>query len=141
MNRFTTAAKVGVFAVVTVVAGYYIYQFINKGIGSEDGYVVYALFNDASGLAKHSQVRVAGMPVGNIESIKLEGKKARVGIRVDEDVPLYDDASVAKVASSLLGEYYLSIAPGTEGKSRLEDGDQIKIVIGATSTDDLMREI
>ena len=141
MNRFTTAAKVGVFAVVTVVAGYYIYQFINKGIGSEDGYVVYALFDDASGLAKHSQVRVAGIPVGNIESIKLQGKKARVDIRMDEDVPLYDDASVAKVASSLLGEYYLSIAPGTEGKRELEDGDQIKIVIGATSTDDLMREI
>jgi phospholipid/cholesterol/gamma-HCH transport system substrate-binding protein len=141
MNRFTTAAKVGVFAVVTVVAGYYIYQFINKGIGSKDGYVVYALFNDASGLAKHSQVRVAGIPVGNIESIKLQGKLARVDIRMDKNVPLYDDASAAKVASSLLGEYYLSITPGTEGKRRLEDGDQIKIVIGATSTDDLMREI
>lgn len=141
MNKFTTSAKVGVFAVVTVIAGYYIYQFINKGVGSESGYTVYALMNDASGIAKYSQVRIAGIPVGNIESIKLEGNRARIDIRIDEGVPLYDDAAVTKVASSLLGEYYLGIAPGTEGKRQLEDGDQIKNVLGATSTDDLMREI
>ncbi len=141
MNRFTTAAKVGVFAVVTVVAGYYIYQFVNKGVGSGSGYVVYAMMNDASGIAKHSQVRVAGIPVGNIDSIKLSGNRARIDIRIDEGVPLYEDAAVTKVSSSLLGEYYLGIAPGTEGKKQLEDGDQIKNVLGATSTDDLMREI
>lgn len=141
MKRFTTAAKVGVFAVVTVLAGYFIYDFVTKGAGSGSGYVVYAMMNDASGIAKHSQVRVAGIPVGNIESIKLVGNRARVDIRIDEDVPLYDDASATKVASSLLGEYFMSIAPGTEGKRQLEDGDEIKNVLGATSTDDLMREI
>ena len=141
MNRFTTAAKVGLFAVVTVAVGYYIYTFINKGAGSESGYVVYALMDDAAGIAKHSQVKIAGIPVGNIKSIKLEGKKARIDIRVDKDVPLYDDAAVTKVASSLLGEYYLAITPGTEGKRELEDGDQIKNVLGATSTDDLMRQV
>jgi len=141
MKRFTTAAKVGVFAVVTVVAGYLIYNFVNKGAGSGSGYVVFAMMNDAAGIAKHSQVRVAGIPVGNIESVKLSGTRARVDIRMNPDVPLYDDASVTKVASSLLGEYYLAIAPGTEGKRKLEDGDEIKHVLGATSTDDLMREI
>ena len=41
MRRFTTAAKVGVFAVVTVVAGFLIYRFVTKGGGSGKGYVVY----------------------------------------------------------------------------------------------------
>jgi len=141
MKRFTTAAKVGVFAVVTVVAGYLIYNFVNKGAGSGSGYVVFAMMNDAAGIAKHSQVRVAGIPVGNIESVKLAGNRARIDIRMNPDVPLYDDASVTKVASSLLGEYYLAIAPGTEGKRKLDDGDEIKHVLGATSTDDLMREV
>ena len=30
MNRFSTAAKVGVFAVVTTLAGIFIYQFVSK---------------------------------------------------------------------------------------------------------------
>ncbi len=141
MNRFTTAAKVGMFAVVTVVVGYYMYTFIDKGASSESGYVVYALMDDATGIAKHSQVKIAGIPVGNITSIKLQGHRARVDIRMNPDVPLYDDATVTKVASSLLGEYYLQLTPGTEGKEELEDGDQIKNVLGATSTDDLMRQV
>lgn len=141
MRRFTTAAKVGVFAVVTVVAGLLIYRFISKSGAGGRGYVVYALLRDATGLAKHSQVRIAGIPVGAIEDIRLDGDKARVDIRINPEVPLYDDAAISKVASSLLGEYMLSIAPGTRGKRTLEDGDQIKHVQDATSTDQLMREV
>ncbi len=141
MVRVTTAAKVGVFIVVTLVAGYFIFRFVKKGIGTGDGYVVYALMDDATGVAKHSRVRVAGIPVGTIESIRLQGMKARVDIRIDEGVVLYDDAAVAKVASSLLGEYFLRIIPGTEGRETLEDGDRIRFVIEGTSTDQIMNEV
>lgn len=141
LARLTTAAKVGIFAVVTVVAGYFIYRFTRKGLGDGEGYVVYALMGDAVGIAKHSQVRVAGIPVGSIESVRLEHNQARVDIRIDPDVPLYEDAAVAKVQSSLLGEYYLSITPGTEGKRRLKDGDRIYVVIEAATTDELMKDL
>ncbi len=139
--RVTTAAKVGVFAVVMLAAGFLIYRFVNKSAGSGDGYVVYALMKDAAGIAKHSQVRIAGIPVGSIESVRLEGQLARIDVRMKPDVPLYEDATVTKVASSLLGEYFLAIAPGTEGKRELEDGDRIMVVYEATSTDQLMREM
>lgn len=139
--RLTTAAKVGILTVLTLVAAIYIYRFASKTAGSGKGYVVYALMEDATGIAKHSHVRIAGIPVGSIESIRLEKGQARIDIRIDSEVALYEDASVAKVASSLLGEYFLSIAAGTEGRQRLVDGDQIKVVTGAISTDDIMREV
>jgi phospholipid/cholesterol/gamma-HCH transport system substrate-binding protein len=141
MNRVSTAAKVGAFAVVTVVAAILIYQFVSKRAAGGDGYVVWALLPDATGIAKHSQVRVAGIPVGQIENVKLQDGKARIDIRVKPDVPLYEDAAVAKVASSLLGEYFLSLAPGTEGKTRLEDGDRIKHVIDAATTDEILKDV
>jgi phospholipid/cholesterol/gamma-HCH transport system substrate-binding protein len=141
LERATTAVKVGVFAVVMVTAGLLIYRFVTKSGPGGDGYVVYALMNDAAGIAKHSQVRMAGIPVGSIQSVKLEGNKARIDIRMDPEVPLYDDATVTKVASSLLGEYYLGLAAGTEGKRKLEEGDRIKIVIEGSTTDQLMREL
>jgi phospholipid/cholesterol/gamma-HCH transport system substrate-binding protein len=133
--------KVGVFAIVTVAAGLLIFRFVNKSGGSGDGYVVYALTRDASGIAKHSQVRIAGIPVGSIEGVRLEGDRARIDIRMNPDVPLYQDATATKVASSLLGEYYLGLSAGTEGRTKLKDGDRIMVVIEATSTDQLFREL
>jgi phospholipid/cholesterol/gamma-HCH transport system substrate-binding protein len=141
LDRFSTAAKVGAFAVVTLVAGVLIYRFVNKAVRTEGGYHVWALFRDASGIAKHSQVRVAGIPVGTVENIRLQHNKARVDMRIRRDVALYEDASAAKIASSLLGEYFLTLTPGTEGRRQLVDGDQIKIVIEATTPDDIMKDL
>ena len=141
LPKATTAAKVGAFAVAMIVAGFLIYRFVSKSAGSGKGYVVYVLMKDAAGIAKHSQVRIAGIPVGSIHGVRLEGDRARIDIRMDPEVPLYDDAAVTKVASSLLGEYYLAIAAGTEGRRQLKDGDRILHVNEAASTDQLMREL
>jgi len=141
MGRLTTAAKVGAFAFVTLVAGFLIYRFVSKGSNAGGGYTVYALMRDASGVAKLSQVRVAGIPVGNVTSIKLDHDRARIDVSINPDVKLYQDASIAKVASSLLGEYYLALTPGTEGRSELKDGDRIPNVVEAQTTDDILKQV
>ncbi|MEP7052142.1 MAG: MlaD family protein [Pseudomonadota bacterium] len=141
MGRFTTAAKVGAFAFVTLVASLLIFRFVSKSSHSGGGYVVYALMADASGIAKLSQVKVAGIAVGNVQSIKLDHDRARIDISMNPDVKLYRDASVSKVASSLLGEYYLALAPGTEGRDELKDGDRINTVVEAQTTDDIMKQV
>lgn len=141
MPRVSQAAKVGAFTIVTAAAGYAIHGFVTKGGSMDDGYAVYALMDDASGIAKHSQVRVAGIAVGTIENVSLQGQQARIDILVDEDVPLYRDASVSKVSSSLLGEYFLRIAPGTEGREQLQDGDQLLVLSEGATTDDILREV
>jgi phospholipid/cholesterol/gamma-HCH transport system substrate-binding protein len=139
-GRITTAAKVGAFALVMVVAGLAIYRYVTKS-GESAGYVVYARMKDASGIAKLSQVRIAGIPVGRVKSVKLERDLARIDIAMNDDVPLYEDAAVSKVASSLLGEFQLRIAPGTEGRRKLVEGDEIKVVTEGQTTDDLMRQM
>ena len=141
MGRFTSAAKVTVFIAATGVAAWAIYRFIEKRPGSGKGYVVYALFDDAVGVVKNSQVRVAGIPVGTIESVRLDKGKARIDIRVQSGVPLFTDAAVSKNSSSLLGEYYLAITPGTDGRTQLRDGDRIPVVVEGVTTDSLMKSL
>ncbi|MBK7586024.1 MAG: MCE family protein [Myxococcales bacterium] len=141
MNRFSTAAKVGVFAIATVVAGLFIYRFVSKQTAGSGGYVVWALLSDATGVPKNSQVKVAGIPIGQVESIRLQDGKARIDIRIRADVPLYEDAAVAKVSSSLLGEYFLAVAPGTEGKPQLQNGDRINAVTEAATTDQILKNV
>jgi phospholipid/cholesterol/gamma-HCH transport system substrate-binding protein len=141
MRRFTLAAKVGAFAVIMVVAGYLISRFVSKTAGSEHGYTVYVRLKDASGIAKHSQVRVAGIPVGVIESIRLEGGLARIDMKLKPDLPIFEDSAVLKASASLLGENYIAIAPGTEGRRKLVEGDEIKNVIEATTTDQILKQV
>ncbi|HEY5375513.1 MAG TPA: MlaD family protein [Polyangiaceae bacterium] len=141
MGRFTTAAKVGAFAFVMLAAGLLIYRFVSKSARAGGGLTVYALMSDASGIARLSQIRIAGIPMGAVQSVKLDHDRARIDIGINPDVKLYQDATVAKVASSLLGEYYLSISPGTEGRPELKDGDRINNVIEAQTTDDIMKQV
>jgi phospholipid/cholesterol/gamma-HCH transport system substrate-binding protein len=140
-GRITTAAKVGAFAVVMVVAGVLIYRYITKSGETEGGYVVFTRMKDASGIAKLSTVRIAGIPIGRVKSVRLDRDQARIDITINKDVPLYEDATASKVASSLLGEFQLKITPGTEGRRKLVDGDEIKQVTEAQTPDDLMRQM
>jgi phospholipid/cholesterol/gamma-HCH transport system substrate-binding protein len=140
-GRITNAAKVGAFAVVLVVAAVYMYRYVNKSGDSGDGYKVFTRMRDASGIAKLSQVRIAGIPVGRVTSVRLDRDMARIDIAMNKGVPLYEDAAAAKVASSLLGEFQLKISPGTEGRRQLQDGDEIHVVTEAQTPDDLMRQM
>src|SRR5512136_571951 len=99
MGRLSTAAKVGAFALLMVVAGIVIYRFITESGVKGKGYTVWCLMHDAAGVAKLSQVKMAGIPVGAVKSIRLQGGQARIDILVDQSVPLYEDASVSKVSS------------------------------------------
>jgi phospholipid/cholesterol/gamma-HCH transport system substrate-binding protein len=141
MGEWTKAAKVGLFVLVAVAASVLIYRFVSRSTGMAGGYTVFAEFKEATGLAPQSRVMMAGIPVGTIESIRLDRGMARIDIRMRPDVALHEDATVGRRSSGILGEYFLSLAPGTEGRPTLKDGDQIKVVVEATSTDQIMADL
>jgi phospholipid/cholesterol/gamma-HCH transport system substrate-binding protein len=141
MAQWTTAAKVGLFVLVVGIASIFIYRFVSRTTGTAGGYVVYAELRDAIGLSPQSRVMMAGIAVGTIKSIRLDRGMARVDIRMMPDVVLHEDATVSKRSASILGEYFLSLTPGTEGRPVLHDGDQIKIVIEAASTDQIIADL
>jgi len=141
MSRVTTTIKVGALTIVTVLAAVLILRFVDKGSSGTDGYLVYVIMEDVSGIVKRSQVRTAGIPVGSVEDIRLVDGKGRVDIRVNPDVPLYEDAVATKATRNLLGEYFVSISPGTRGRRQLVDGDQIGTVAPSASPDDVLQNM
>src|SRR5438445_2422961 len=141
MGQWTTAAKVGLFVLVVGVASIFIYRFVSRTTGTSGGYTVYARFKDATGLAPQSRVLMAGIAVGTIKSIRLDRGMARVDIAMAPEVGLHEDATVAKRSASILGEFFLTLTPGTEGKPFLHDGDEIKVIIEAASTDQIMADL
>jgi phospholipid/cholesterol/gamma-HCH transport system substrate-binding protein len=57
----------------------------------------------------------AGLRVGQVEERVLDqdSGKAKVFVRIDPEIRLYENAAIGKKSASLLGEYYLDIDPGT----------------------------
>lgn len=77
-------------------------------IGS--GHVEKAYFAEAGGLKKGNEVRVAGVKVGKVIGIKLDGAKVEVDFRV-KGVHLGDQTSAAINVKTLLGQKYLALDP------------------------------
>jgi len=135
----TQGVKVAVFMVILVVAGWLGYRQIAKD-ARPSGYSVYVRLDDASGLIVKSRVRVAGIAVGYIDRIDLDGDKAKVVVRVDKGVALHTDAAAGKRAASLLGEQVLVFNPGSADLPVVGDGAEIRALASA-GTDKIMADL
>jgi phospholipid/cholesterol/gamma-HCH transport system substrate-binding protein len=148
MNRqvLNRAFAVGLLVAVCGVAFLIAFTFFRKGGYSEkDTYLVYAYFEDATGLTWKSRVQIAGIQVGEVERITLAGNRARLELRVRRDIPLHVDACVTKrFPSALLPDALLD---ATSGKQNGLLGDlpaeqrEVKCVIEATTVAKLLESM
>lgn len=152
MKNLSAGIKVGVLVILAAVGGWLVWTNLATDPAGKDNYWLKARFRDASGLPTGSKVVVAGIPVGEILSTEIDGRRAMVRFKVRKDIKIYDSAIVYKKATSLLGNYYIEIDPGDPITTSAEDGSQLthKIlaqgeeiphVVEATSPDQLLRRI
>jgi len=141
MTQATQAAKVGLFVALAGAAAYGIYRYVSPQVSGSGGYTVHAFIHDATGLATHSRVTIAGIPVASLDAIKLENGEARLEVKVRNDVALYDNATLGKKSTSLLGESAVVLTPGTPDHHRLRDGDEIHVILQETTPGDLLEEV
>lgn len=141
MKETWNAARVGLMVVLGLAVTFAVYRYVDERSSAESGYGVYAYFGDVQGLIAKSRVLVAGIPVGYISSIRLEGDRARVDLRIEGDIKLYEDASVTMRSLSLLGERVLVIRPGTPGLPTIPDGGEIRVADTGVNTDDIIATV
>jgi phospholipid/cholesterol/gamma-HCH transport system substrate-binding protein len=140
MAKVSQAAKIGLFVVVTAGAGYMVFRTIHRETGKGGGYVVHAYLKDATGIAKHSRVTIAGIPVGSVEDIRLEKGQARIDVRINGDVVLHDTARLGVKSASLLGENVIVLTEGV-GEPNKKEGDEIPTIADAASVEDIKAQV
>jgi phospholipid/cholesterol/gamma-HCH transport system substrate-binding protein len=149
---FFTPFKVGLLVIVGIAATIFMLTrltYDGGGDGATEYIKVYALFDDATGLAVRSRIRTAGIVVGEIESIERQGTKARIEMKVNRDLALKqgvppaeeggvwkNGATVARKSASVIGDYFLEVTPGTEGDS-IPDQGRIYNVNGGTNLEEV----
>ncbi len=151
MKYLSQGIKVGILTMVVAIGSYVTWKTVGGTAAGEANYKVWSKFKDASGLPPGAKVLVAGLPIGEISGRSIEGRYAKVTMRVRDDLVIFSNAVVFKKAASLLGNFYLEIDPGTPysidvngqrvENRKLEPGDQIMKVVEATTPDELMRRI
>lgn len=128
-------------AIVLLIAVVVGYRFISRATGTSGGYMVYAYLPDMTGVAPQSRVMISGIQVGVVDRIWLDQGKARVDVKMMPGVKLYDNAAIGKRATSLIGEYYIVLIPGSPDQRQLEDGDQIKNLLEEPTLQSLQGQI
>jgi phospholipid/cholesterol/gamma-HCH transport system substrate-binding protein len=127
MKKKSTEVWVGIFVVVGIILLILMTLKIEKfQFGKRFGYPLNIYFNSAAGLAQNSQVRVAGVRVGDVENVALENGKAKVTFRIPPHIILYKDAKAYLKSEGFLGEKYVEITPGTPTQPKVESGGLIE---------------
>ncbi|WP_024796090.1 MCE family protein [Tomitella biformata] len=120
--------KLIIFAVITVLlTGVLAASIANIGGGSGSSYK--ALFEDATSLNVGDDVRIGGVKVGQVETVKVvDRNRAEVEFSVNRDGGLPASTTAAIKYRNLVGQRFLSLAAGEDGQSQmLEAGDTIPL--------------
>ncbi|TMR16976.1 MCE family protein [Nonomuraea turkmeniaca] len=112
--------------VAVLVAG----VFLTSGcsvLGAEP-YRLVAIFSKAPSLYEEARIKVMGLDAGYVDSIRIDGDKVRVGLRLDRDVPLPADVKAVVAPQNTLGERNVVLYPPWKpGDAKIAPGATIPL--------------
>lgn len=137
--RLVTPFRVGLLVIGGMVAFFALLSVLGRQkYDDSQSYELYAIIDDASGLGAKSRIQIAGIEIGIIDRIKLTSDaRARVTLRIRNDVKLREDAYVIKRSASLLGDFLLDVFPGTPGLPEIPRGGEIRRVVVRAGVEDV----
>src|SRR4051794_4708989 len=113
----------GLFRNVALVVGVLLLALVSIKLVKGDDQPAFRVsvdMKDVSPLLPGNDVRLNGVRVGKIDTIKIVDGGARLALDLDPAaLPLYHDATVSSRPVSLLGERYLDLSPGTPAAGQL----------------------
>lgn len=126
--------KLGILGIVISLMGVLIWSSLQTPV---DGKLVAysAVIDDVSGLQKGADVRMAGVQVGKVSSIELDGTKALIEFTVKQDEPVYDNTEVSVLFQSLVGQRYLGLVQKPQRGGILPPGSIIPVELTHPSFD------
>jgi phospholipid/cholesterol/gamma-HCH transport system substrate-binding protein len=90
-------------------------------IGGGDTY--YAAFTDSSGIKPNDEVRIAGVRVGKVTAVDLDGDHVKVTFRISSGAKFGSETNAEIKVKTLLGAMFLALEP--KGPGQLAKGSTI----------------
>ncbi|MGW0802783.1 MCE family protein [Nonomuraea sp. NPDC002799] len=112
MRHGWTFVRVALFVGLTVTLIVVIAVQVAR-VGAGGGYRLVARFDDVSGLVEGDHVKIAGAPVGQVETIRVVAGRAEVTLEVREAVRVPADTEAAIRWRNAVGQRVVYLLPGT----------------------------
>ena len=118
-------------ALVAVVS----YFAVTKEVPFQGKYEVKAVFDNAANIRARSPVRIAGVDVGEVRSVRSVGEAAEVTFTVDDaGRPIHEDATVRiRPRIFLEGNFFMDVHPGSPSSPELDDGGTLPVAQTSTA--------
>jgi phospholipid/cholesterol/gamma-HCH transport system substrate-binding protein len=117
MRRSNLELTVGIFVLVGMACLAYLAINLGKMEIYGEGYQIYAIFDNVSGLKTGASVEIGGVDVGQVNSIQLTPMyQARVGLKLRQGVKVYDDAIASVRTKGIIGDKFVKLSPGSSEK-------------------------
>lgn len=112
-----------------------------SGRAAQGGYEVSARFDRSDGIVVGSEVRLAGLRVGEVVGHSLDGRyRAVVAMRLRDGLGLSADTAAVIETDGLLGAKYVTLRPGGD-EALLPPGGVIGVTQGSVLLEDLLEAI
>ena len=113
------------FMVVSLTLTWLVYASLRRDVGGKTA-PYSAMFTDVYGLREGDDVRMAGVRVGRVEKIDLDGKLAKVSFVVQQEQHVYGNTVASVTYQNIVGQRYLALSLGREGpREQLPSGSVI----------------
>jgi phospholipid/cholesterol/gamma-HCH transport system substrate-binding protein len=140
MKKTSVETSVGIFMFIGILCIAYLTVNLGKinWLGTNH-YELSARFQSVSGLQTGASVEMAGVEIGQIDSISLDQEKqiAEVKLRIQNNIILTDDVIASVKTAGLIGDKYIMISPGGSDVI-LKPGDMITETESAVDLEDLI---
>jgi len=110
-----------------------------RNVGEE--ITVKVIVGDAAGLSEGAAVRIAGVQIGQIGTMKVVHDKAELHIMIAKAAQVREDAEIQVRARSILGEKYLEVTPISKDAPMVENGATILVSTPQTEIDELVNSL
>jgi len=107
------------------------------GLGAS-GYTLTADFDDAGGVRNGSDIMMAGVIVGRVDTVTLTNNDhATMVLRIHDDVKIAEDSFASVRTKGIIGDRYIRITQGSDD-TFLEAGTEIEETESAINIEDLI---
>lgn len=140
MKKMSLEMIVGLF----LLAGFISFAWISVKMGDirvfmDETYPVTARFTSISGLKEGAVIELAGVKVGKVSAIELDGGdyEAVVHLDISREVRLTDDSIASIRTAGIIGDRFIKLTPGGSD-IYLEPGDEIEETESSISLEELV---
>ena len=140
MKKLNIELITGVFVLISIACFTYLAVSVaGATFVAQPGFTLTARFTSIAGLREGAVIEAAGVRIGTVASISFDPEdfEAIVGLRINEGIPIQEDAIASIRTQGIIGEKFVKISPGGFDEL-LTDGMEIYDTESAISIEELV---